>query len=86
MIMNSRVYDVLTYIAAIILPALSALYAALAGIWGLPYAVEITGTIMAIDTFLGALLKVSKSKYDKENSNDFDASFYDAEDDYREEE
>ena len=65
MIMNNRVYDVLTYIAAIFLPALAAAWASLAGIWNLPYQVEIPETIMILDTFLGALLKISKSKYDK---------------------
>ena len=35
--MSNKVYDVLKYIAMIVLPALATLYAALAGIWGFPY-------------------------------------------------
>ena len=47
------------------LPALGTLYFALAGIWGLPYGEQLVGTITAIDTFLGVILGISKSKYNK---------------------
>ena len=63
MIMSNKVYDVLKYIAQIVLPALGALYFALAKIWGFPYGTEIVGTISAVDVFLGALLKISTDKY-----------------------
>ena len=67
--MSNRTYDVLKYIAQIVLPALAALYAGLAKIWGvIPYPVEIPGTIMLVDTFLGALLKISTDKYNEENN------------------
>ena len=65
--MSNKVYDALKYIALIVLPALATFYTVLAKIWSLPYPVEIPGTIMAVDTFLGALLKVSTDKYNKEN-------------------
>lgn len=61
--MSNKTYDVLKYIAQIALPALGTLYFALAGIWGFPYGEEIVGTIVAIDTFLGALLGLSTKKY-----------------------
>lgn len=63
--MSNKVYDVLKYVAQIVLPALSVLYLALAGLWNLPYPEAISGTIMAIDTFLGALLKISTDAYNK---------------------
>lgn len=66
MIMTNKLYDALRFIAELLLPALAALYAALAGIWGLPYAEAIVGTIAAVDTFLGAFVAWSKKKYDKE--------------------
>ena len=66
--MSNKVYDVLKYIALILLPALGTLYFALAKIWGFPYAAEIVGTISAVDAFLGALLKISTDNYNKENS------------------
>ena len=63
--MNSKVYDVLKWIAQILLPALGTLYFALAGIWEFPYAEAIVGTITAVDTFLGVLLGISSAQYKK---------------------
>jgi hypothetical protein len=63
--LNNRVYDILKWIALILLPALGTLYFALAGIWHLPYGEQIVGTITAIDTFLGALLGISTLNYNK---------------------
>lgn len=70
MTMSNRVYDVLKYIAQIVLPALGTAYFALARIWGLPYAEEIVGTITVVDTFLGALLKLSSNAYYREMEDD----------------
>lgn len=64
--MTNRTYDVLKYIAQIIIPAAGTLYFALAGIWGLPYGEQIVGTLTAIDAFLGAVLKLSSDQYYKE--------------------
>lgn len=63
--MSSKTYDVLKFIALIVLPALGTLYFALAQIWGLPYGEQIVGTITAIDAFLGAILGVSTASYKK---------------------
>jgi imidazoleglycerol phosphate synthase glutamine amidotransferase subunit HisH len=64
--MSNQVYDVLKWIAQILLPAIGTLYFALAGIWGFPYGEQIVGTITAIDTFLGVCLGISSSQYRKE--------------------
>jgi len=61
--MTNKVYDVLKYIAQIVLPAVGTLYFALSGIWGLPYGEQIVGTVTAVDAFLGALLKISSDNY-----------------------
>lgn len=63
--MSNNIYDILKWIALIVLPAIGTLYFALAGIWGLPYGEEIVGTITAVDTFLGALLGISAVNYNK---------------------
>lgn len=63
--MSNTMYDKLKFIAQIILPAAATLYAALAGIWGLPYGEQIVGTISAVDIFLGALLGISSKQYRK---------------------
>ena len=63
--MNNKVDDALKWIAMYLLPALGTLYFALAGIWGLPYGEQIVGTITAIDTFLGVILGISTTQYNK---------------------
>lgn len=63
--MSNRMYDILKYIAQIVLPALGTLYFALSTIWGLPYGEQVVGTITAIDAFLGALLGISTAQYRK---------------------
>jgi hypothetical protein len=65
--MSNKVYDVLKYIAQIVLPAIATLYFALAKIWNFPYGAEIVGTISAVDAFLGALLQISTNNYNKDN-------------------
>jgi hypothetical protein len=69
MVLKNSVYDVLKYIAQIVLPALGTLYFALANIWGLPYGEQIVGTLTAIDTFLGVLLGISSSTYKLNDSS-----------------
>lgn len=63
--MTNKTYDILKYIAQIIIPALGTLYFALASIWGLPYGEQIVGTLTAVDAFLGAILKLSSDQYYK---------------------
>ena len=70
MILNSKVYDILKYLAQIVLPAIATLYLALAGIWNLPFGEQVSGTIMAIDTFLGVLLGISSANYNKLNKEE----------------
>ena len=64
--MTNRCYDVLKYIAQIVLPALGTLYFALSKIWQFPFGAEVVGTITAVDAFLGALLKISTDQYNQE--------------------
>lgn len=66
--MSNKMYDILKYIAQIVLPAVGTLYFALAGIWGFPYGEQIVGTITAVDTFLGVILGISTSNYNKKES------------------
>lgn len=63
--MNNKVYDILKWVAMIVLPAIATLYMAIANIWGFPYGEEVVGTITAVNTFLGAVLGISAVKYNK---------------------
>lgn len=64
--MSNKMYDVLKWVAQVLLPALGTLYFALAGIWGFPYGEQIVGTITAVDAFLGGVLMISSANYNKE--------------------
>jgi len=66
MVFSNAVYDKLKWIALILLPALAALYVAVAKYWNLPYPEAISGTIMAIDAFLGAILQISSKNYNND--------------------
>jgi TRAP-type uncharacterized transport system fused permease subunit len=63
--MSNKVYDILKNITQLVLPGLGTLYFTIAGIWGLPYAEQIVGTITAVVTFLGVILKISTINYNK---------------------
>jgi hypothetical protein len=63
--LSNQGYDVLKFVAQILLPALGTLYFAIAGLWHLPSVTEVVGTITAIDVFLGVLLGLSSKTYNK---------------------
>lgn len=63
--MSNKVFDFLKWIAILFLPALATLVAVVFKIWDLPYGPEISATITAVATFLGAILGVSHIQYKK---------------------
>lgn len=67
MSISNRTYDILKFIAQVVLPAIGTLYLTLGSIWTgvveLPFPEQISATIMAIDTFLGVLLGISSAQY-----------------------
>lgn len=67
MIFTNKTYDILKWIAMILLPALGTFYFGLAAIWGFPYGEQVVGTITVIDTFLGAILRISSNNYKQES-------------------
>lgn len=67
-ILNNRYYDVLKYIAQIVLPAIATLYFALSKIWGLPWGEEVIGSITAVDIFLGVILGISSKTYNQSDA------------------
>ena len=62
-------YDAAKDVALIYLPALGALYYTLAAVWGLPAADEVLATIIAVDTFLGVILKISSVSYNNSDKS-----------------
>jgi hypothetical protein len=58
-ILPDKWYDAIKYFVTIIMPAVSVLYVGLAGIWGWPYADEVSRTIAVVYTFLCAVMGFS---------------------------
>lgn len=68
--LDNRVYDVLKWLALIALPALATLVSVILPLWNIVdegTTPAIVGTITAFATFLGTLLGVSTSKYNKKS-------------------
>lgn len=63
--LSNKTYDILKWIALVALPAVSALYLGLSGLWNLPYGEQIASTISLVDACLGALLGISSAQYAK---------------------
>lgn len=65
--MSNKTYDILKFVAQVVLPAIGTLYLTLGSIWTgvieLPYPEQISATIMAVDTFIGVLLGISSAQY-----------------------
>ena len=66
---SNKLYDILKWLVIIVLPAVATLYTALAAVWAWPYAEEVKTTILAVDTFLGAVLCISSATYNKGAQN-----------------
>lgn len=67
--LTNSLYNKLKFIALVFLPALGTLYFTLAGIWNLPAAEAVIGTIVAVDTFLGVVLHISTQQYHATNGH-----------------
>lgn len=63
--LSNETYDILKYIAQILIPAVATLYFSVSQIWGLPYGEQIVGTLTAVDAFLGVCLGISSDNYHK---------------------
>lgn len=63
--LSNSAFDVLKWIAILLLPSLATLVAVIFKIWNLPYGNEIAQTITALATFLGAILGISSVQYKK---------------------
>lgn len=63
--LSNKAYDILKFIALIILPAIATLVGTLGNIWNWPYIEQIVPSITAIDVFLGAILGISSVKYNE---------------------
>jgi hypothetical protein len=72
--LKGKLYDAAKQVAQIWLPALGTLYFTMAGIWHLPNAEQVVGSIVAIDTFLGVVLHINTIKFNASDDK-FDGVF-----------
>lgn len=63
--MSNKTYDILKWIALVVLPALATLYLGLGNYWSVPYPEAVAGTITLVDAFLGTILGISSMEYAK---------------------
>ena len=63
--MSNKLYDILKWVAIIVLPAASTYVATVGPLWGMPMTDAVAQTITAVGTFLGAVLMVSTVQYKK---------------------
>ena len=64
--MTNKTYDILKWVATVVLPALATLTLTIGQIWNLSaWTVPIGATIAAVATFLGAILGISSIAYSK---------------------
>lgn len=64
--MKNETYDILKWVAMLLLPALATLISALGTIWGLPWAPQVSDTIVAVNAALAMVLGISTINYQKE--------------------
>lgn len=64
--MSNETFDVLKWVAMLLLPALATLISALGNIWGLPWAPQVSDTIVAVNAALAMILGISTINYQKE--------------------
>lgn len=63
--LRGKAYDFVVFLVQVVLPGLATLYFTLAGIWGLPAAEQVMGTITAVAVFLGLFLRLSNKNFHK---------------------
>lgn len=66
--LDDRIYDVLKWVAMVVIPALTTAYVGLAAVWEWPFAEEVAKTSAVVCTLLGALLGISTAEYRRENN------------------
>ena len=63
MILNGKLYDVLKWTCLIVLPAIASWYVAIASIFNLPYAIQVSEGITATATLIGCIIGISNINY-----------------------
>ncbi len=65
-----KLYDILKWIAVIVIPALVVLIKTVFPVWHIPYADALSTPVAAVGLFLGAIIGVSTVGYNKTKNNE----------------
>lgn len=63
--LSNKVYDILKWFALIFLPALITLYGVIGNTLDISHTDEVLTIAIAVDTFLGSIIGISSSAYNK---------------------
>ena len=66
--MSNKVYDVLKWIALVVLDAIGLFYEGFSAVWGLPLGDEIHATCTLLAVLLGTVLGISSARYNKKKT------------------
>ena len=61
--MSNKTYDILKFIAQVVLPALTTFYGVFGATLNIPYTQEVITIAVAFDTMLGTILGISSKRY-----------------------
>lgn len=67
--MSNKTYDILKFAALIATPIITFL-CAIVSIWGIPYGQQITASLAALDTLIGAIVVIAKTQYEKKQKQE----------------
>lgn len=60
--MSNKTYDFLKNLCLVVIPVI-AFISTVCGIWNVPYTEQITATLVALETLLGAIVKIASTIY-----------------------
>lgn len=62
---SNKTYDMLKQVVTVVLPAAAALYVTLAALWDLPNPEAVAGTLAALATFGGVVMRISTNRWNE---------------------
>lgn len=67
--MTNKTYNLIRTIGEIAIPII-AFVASVCSIWNVPYCEQITASLTALDTLIGAIVMILRSSYNKRQNNE----------------
>lgn len=68
--MSNKIYDILKWVALVMLDAVGLFYQTIAGIWSLPYGDNVLKTCVALSVLIGTLIGVSGTQYNRTDNEE----------------